>query len=74
MWDRAPGPPPAESEMEEGSEEEGSERQGAAIATASQLGWVSGRLSTFSTSVSPFHSEENRASPTLLFTPTPPTP
>lgn len=30
MWDRAPGPLPAESEMEEGGEEEGSERKGAA--------------------------------------------
>ena len=37
IWDRAPGPLPAESEMEEGGEEEGSERQGAAAAMTSQV-------------------------------------
>ena len=44
MWDRAPGPLPAESEMEEGGEEEGSERQGAAAAMTSQgrLGFRTG--------------------------------
>lgn len=35
MWDRAPGPLPAESEIKEGGEEEGSERQGAATARTS---------------------------------------
>lgn len=37
MWDRAPGPLPAESEMEEGGEEEGSERKGAAAARTGQV-------------------------------------
>lgn len=68
MWDRAPGPLPAESEMEEGCEKEGSERQGAATATTSQvrMGFRT-RLAAFSTSLSPFHGQETRASLKLLF-------
>lgn len=40
MWDRAPGPLPAESEVEEGGEDEKSVRQRAATARSGQLSWV----------------------------------
>lgn len=74
MWDQAPGPLHAESEMEEGGKEAGSERQGA------RSGWVSGLAgsrtwqTSFSMSVSPFHREENRDSqalPHIILHPTP---
>lgn len=38
MWDRAPGPFPAESEMEEGGEDEGS----LSLPGLARSGWVSG--------------------------------
>lgn len=70
MWDRAPGPLPAESEMEEGGEEEGSERKEAAAARTGQvrLGFRLARRRPgrpLSMSVSPFHGEENRDSQVL---------
>lgn len=54
MWDSAPGPFPAESEMEEGGDDEGSLRQRAAAARTGQV-----RLGLILHAVSPFHSKEN---------------
>lgn len=70
MWDRAPGPLPAESEMEEGSG-----RQGVAAAMTSQvrLGFRTG-TTEFAMCVS-FPQPGNQGLPTaLIFTPTLPIP
>lgn len=74
-WDRAPGPLPAESEMEEGGEEEGSERQGVAAAMTSQvrLGFRTG-TTEFAMCFS-FPQPGNQGLPTApIFTPTLPIP
>lgn len=77
MWDRAPGPLPAESETEEGSEEEGSERQGAAAARTSQVRLcfrpgqeqdLADLIFHVSFSFPQLQKRTPRPSPTLLFT------
>lgn len=77
MWASAPGPIPAESEMEEGGEDEGSRRQGAATARTGQveLG-LRTRQSSFSGQflLSLARKTNSKAFPTLLFIPTTPTP
>lgn len=71
MWDTAPGPFPAESEMEEGVEEEGSlSRPGLARSR-----WVSGPGRPHSPlSVSPFHRQgkpDSKAFPHIALHPNP---
>ena len=63
MWDRAPGPLPAESKMEEGGEEEGSERQGAAAATTSQVRLGFRTKPTASSMCSSFPQSGNQPAP-----------
>ena len=76
IWDQAPGPLPAESEMEEGGEEEGSKRQGAAAAMTSQVRLGFRTRPTASSVCSSFPQSRNQPTPpqpTNLY-PNPPIP